>query len=291
MSDRSLVEQLPAGDTLDVRPTREFQAGHFASAFSCPLDVLPDALHLLPPRDRRLWVFGDDAEIAPALDLLRGRGYAQAAPHPAMAPGAAPAQRVESPWVGGGARVRLWEPTPFLAGVLEDGRAPRSGRACDVACGSGRNATWLALSGFESFGVDLLPDALAKARELADSARRAVPALDVPLWVRAHLEKAWPFRASVFDLVVCVRFLWRPLLPSLAASLRPGASLVYETFTERQRSHGKPCHPDHLVAADELRARFAGLGLEIVRYEESDSEGGPALASLWARRPHGPERH
>jgi hypothetical protein len=83
---------------------------------------------------------------------------------------------------------------------------------------------------------------------------------------------------------VCLRFLWRPLLPALAAALRPGGSLVYETFTERQRRHGKPLHPDHLVADLELRERFASLGLEIVRYREADPERGPALASLWARR-------
>jgi SAM-dependent methyltransferase len=286
-----LIERLPTGDTLDVRSTREFQAGHFASAFSCPLDALASSLHLMPPRQRSLWVFGDDAEVGPALELLRGRGFARAEPHPAMAPGAAPSRAVESPWVGGEARVRLWEPTPFLAEVLGDALAPRLGRAVDAACGSGRDATYLALAGFESVGIDILPDALEKARELAESARRSVPALEVPLWVRADLEQAWPFRERTLDLVSCVRFLWRALLPALAASLRPGASLVYETFTVRQRRHGRPVCPDHLAAEGELRARFGALGLEIVRYRESDPEGGPALASLWARRPERSERH
>jgi SAM-dependent methyltransferase len=138
--------------------------------------------------------------------------------------------------------------------------------------------------GFATMGVDLLPDALEKARELADSARQTVADLAVPIWLRADLEKAWPFRPGVLDLVVCVRFLWRPMLAPMAAALRPGGSLVYETFTVRQRRHGKPLHPDHLAGEGELRDRFRELGLEIVRYRESDPEGGPALASLWARR-------
>lgn len=285
MTDQPLsTGRLPAGDTLDVRPAREFQVGHFATAFSCPLDELATSLHLLPPRARRLWVFGDDQEMAPALELLRARGFAKAEPHPAMAPGAAPRHSVDSPWVGGEARVRLWEPTTFLAEVLSDRRAPVSGRAIDVACGSGRDATYLALAGFETVGVDLLPDALEKARDLAETARRSVPSLEVPLWVRADLEKAWPFGAATLDLVVCVRFLWRPLLPALAAALRPGGHLVYETFTEAQRRHGKPAHPDHLVAPGELARHFGALGLEILLSRESDPPGGPALASLWARR-------
>jgi len=289
LSEPSLVKRLPVGDTLDIRPAREFQVGHFASAFSCPLDGLASAMYLLPPRRRTLWIFGGDAEAASALALLHERGFANAELHPAMAPGAAPSRPVESPWVGGEARVRLWEPTPFLAEVLNEAPAPAAGRAADIACGSGRDATYLALAGFESIGVDILPDALEKARALAESAHASVPALGLPLWVRADLEKVWPFRDAALDLVVCVRFLWRPLLPALAAALRPGGSLVYETFTERQRRRGKPLHPDHLVGEGELAERFAALGLEIVRYREQDPEGGPALASLWARRP--PERH
>jgi SAM-dependent methyltransferase len=285
LTERSLLDRLPLGDTLDVRPASEFQVGHFASAFSCPLDTLGSSSHLLPPRERALWVFGDDREAAAALELLRARGFGRAELHPAMAPGAAPARPVESPWVGGEARVRLWEPAPFVAEVLSDAEAPGKGRAADIACGSGRDATYLALAGFETSGVDILADALDKARELAETARRAAPTLEVPLWLRADLETAWPFRDAALDLVVCVRFLWRPLLPALAAALRPGGSLVYETFTVRQRWHGKPCHPDHLVEPGELRERFTALGLEIVRYREQDPEAGPSLASLWARRP------
>ena len=270
-----------------MRLAREFQVGHFASAFSCPLDGLASSLHLLPPRDRAFWVFGDDAEMAPALALLRERGYARAEPHPAMAAGAAPARAVASPWVGGDARVRLWQPTPFLAEVLAELDVEPGAAAVDLACGSGRDATYLALAGFATTGVDVLPDALVKARGLAESARRAVPDLEAPVWLRADLEKEWPFRPASFDFVACARFLWRPTLPAIAAVIRPGGSLVYETFTVRQRRHGKPLHPDHLLEEGELAGRLAELGLEIVRQRESDPEGGPALASVWARLTRG----
>jgi len=270
-----------------VRRSGEFQVGHFASAFCCPLAELASSLHLLPPRDRAFWVFGEDREIEPALAFLRARGYTRAEPHPAMAPGAAPARTVESPWVGGDARVRLWQPTPFLADVLAELGAAPGGRALDLASGSGRDATYLALAGFATTGVDILPDALAKAHDLAESARRAVPDLEAPTWLCADLEKEWPFAAGSFDLVACARFLWRPTLPAMAAALRPGGSLVYETFTVRQRRRGKPLHPDHLLEEGELAARFSELGLEIVRQRESDPEGGPALAAVWARAARG----
>ena len=276
-----LISRLPTGDTLDVRPPRDYLAGHFASAFPIPLEALPASLHLLPPRERPLWVFGDDAEASAALDLLHERGFAAAEPHPAMAPGAAPSRSVDAPWVAGEARVRLWEPTPFLAEVLAHEHAPRGRLAVDLACGSGRDAAYLALAGHHAVGVDLLPDALAKARVLAHATPGAAP----PDLVRADLERELPLRPGSLDLVVCVRFLWRASLARFAALLRPGASLVYVTFTTRQLRHGKPTRPEHLLDPGELRARFEGLGLETVRYREEDPERGPALACLWAVRP------
>jgi SAM-dependent methyltransferase len=250
--------------------------------------VLSSSLHLLPPRARPLWLFGDDAEVSAALELLRERGFAAVEPHPAMAPGAAPSRSVDSPWVAGEARVRLWEPTPFLAEVLSHEHGPKGGIAADLACGSGRDTTYLALAGFRAVGFELLPDALAKAHALAEAARRAAPDLAGPGWVRADLERDLPLGPGSLDLAVCVRFLWRASLAGLAAALRPGASLIYVTFTTAQLRHGKPTRPEHLLDPGELRARFEALGLETVRYREEDPEHGPALACLWAVRP---DRH
>jgi tellurite methyltransferase len=270
--------RIPAGDTLDVRPAREFRVGHFESAVSIPLDQLGDSLYLLPPKRAPLWVYGDDNEVRSALELLRARGYEAVEPHPAMAPGAAPSQPVDSKWVGGDARARLWKPTPFLAEVLDEASPREASRALDVACGSGRDAAYLALEGFRVTGVDILADALHQARSLAQS-------IEVePDWVQADVERHWPFRPGVFDFVVCVRFLSRPLFPVLADSLSPGGILVYQTFTRDQIRHGKPRSPEHLLAPGELREAFEALGLTVVRYREEDPEGGPALASLWAIR-------
>lgn len=283
--------RLPAGDTLDLRPERDFQVGHFASAIHCPLDEIPRSLHRLGPRDAPLWIFGDDDEIERAIALLRERGFSNPRPHPATAPGAAPSEPVSAPWVGGEARVRLWRPNAFLAEILRErelgaglapSREPR--RALDVACGSGRDSCYLALAGFGVTGVDVLPDALARAASLAAETARSVPSLVGPKWIQADLERSWPFRSASFDLVHCARFLWRPRWLDLAAALRPGGHLIYETFTVVQARHGKPAHPDHLLEPGELARAFEAAGLTVARYQERDSESGPALASLWARR-------
>ncbi|MES2094433.1 MAG: metalloregulator ArsR/SmtB family transcription factor [Actinomycetota bacterium] len=61
---------------LDVRPDREFQAGHYPGAVSIPLDQLPSRLSELP-LDRRVVVYcrGEFCDLAmDAARLLRDRG-------------------------------------------------------------------------------------------------------------------------------------------------------------------------------------------------------------------------
>jgi SAM-dependent methyltransferase len=63
------------------------------------------------------------------------------------------------------------DPDPLLVEAVTEGRvAP--GRALEVGCGTGTNAIWLALRGFEVLGVDVAPLAIDKAREKAKDAKR-----------------------------------------------------------------------------------------------------------------------
>jgi SAM-dependent methyltransferase len=286
--------RFPRGDTVDVRPRHEFQVGHFASAVCCPLGSLTDHLHLLPDRGEKLWVFGAVEEVAEAVGRLEERGFRHVAPHPAAGAFASPDEIVSSPWVDGPDRVRLWHPSPFLDEVLRVHLRTPGGTALDVACGSGRDGCWLALAGYRVTGVDKLADALARGAALARDCSRMIkvsgdgPPFISPLWIKADIELDWPFPDGEFDLVTCVRYLHRPLLPRLAAALRPGGTLVYETFTEKQAELGKPRRPEYLLAAGELRESFEGLGLETVLYRESCPPGGPALASLCAVKPAAP---
>ena len=47
-------------------------------------------------------------------------------------------------------------------------------------------------------------------------------------------------------------YLWRPLIPTLLASLAPGGVLIYETFAAGHETVGKPSRPDFLLKPGEL---------------------------------------
>src|SRR5262249_29878181 len=154
--------------------------------------------------------------------------------------------------------------TPFLEQAVAG--LPR-GRALDVACGTGRDAVYLALERYDVEAWDHDDDALARARDLA---RRHGVSIRT---VRANPEAQEPaaFADSAFELVACFRYLHRPLFPVMARALAPGGYLVYETFREGQERFGRPRRPRFLLHPGELRAAFATL--DILRYEEPSPPG------------------
>ena len=184
-------------------------------------------------------------------------------------------------------------------------------RALDLACGSGRNAVWLAERGWPVVAVDYAPAALGRAAALAasrgipvtvvDAARLQKAGLTPPQGgvVQAALRRHLAHRFSglclveadlttstlppaAFDLVLCFHYLDRQAFPHIERALAPGGFLVCETFTEDQRAFPEgPRNPAHLLARGELRSAFPLL--QSLFYREWTA--GRALASLLARKP------
>lgn len=132
------------------------------------------------------------------------------------------------------------------------------GAVLDVACGHGRHLRWFGGHGHPVTGVDRSPEAIAAVASLGTA-------------VLADIENGpWPLlqdgQAHTFDAVVVTNYLWRPLFPTLLASLAPGGVLIYETFTAGNETVGKPSRPDFLLQAGELLRVCAGL--RIVAYED-----------------------
>ncbi len=127
----------------------------------------------------------------------------------------------------------------------------------DLACGSGRHTRWFHGRGHAVTAVD---------RDL-DSARRA----SCPgTLLQADLENApWPLMNESgprqFDAVVVTNYLWRPLLPTIVASVAPGGVLLYETFADGNAEFGRPSRPDFLLQPGELLTTCREL--HVIAYE------------------------
>ena len=138
---------------------------------------------------------------------------------------------------------------------------PSEGRALDLACGRGGNALLLAGRGLETHAWDSSAVAIAQLDGLA--ARQG-------LVVQPHCRDLihHPPEPNNFDVIVVSRFLHRPLCPALAAALRPGGLLFYQSFLRQRRDTQQgPRRGEFLLEEGELLTLFATLQLRLYREE------------------------
>jgi SAM-dependent methyltransferase len=132
-----------------------------------------------------------------------------------------------------------------------------SATVLDVACGSGRHLAWFSQHGHTVTGIDI--DIHAAAANVSSAGL-----------IQADIETGpWPLQKNgapeSFGAVVVTNYLWRPLMPTLLASLAPGGVLLYETFAAGNETVGRPRNPDFLLQPGELLALCNGL--HVVAYE------------------------
>jgi SAM-dependent methyltransferase len=162
-------------------------------------------------------------------------------------------------------------PAPLL---VEAVRHLHPGRALDFACGTGRNALWLAKHGWRVTAVDGSPTAV----ELLNTrARHAGVTIDAQV---ADLEKnGFPVVPAYYNLIAMCYYFQRDLIEDCKRGLVPGGvmiaiALLIEPGKEFSTFRLRP---------DELRAYFADW--DILHYRECSDAWQHSVAELVARRP------
>lgn len=165
------------------------------------------------------------------------------------------------------------DPSPFLVRVAE---LIPPGRALDLACGTGRNALFLAERGFRVEAVDISGVAIRRAREEADRRR-----LQVDFRV-ADLDEE-PLPEGRYRLVTIIRYVDRSLWPKVVEALAPDGWLVTEQHLATYRPVVGPSGP-YRVEPGELLDAFGAL--RIVEYwegiEPTDRPGEEAVLARLA---------
>ena len=136
-------------------------------------------------------------------------------------------------------------------------------RVLDVAAGRGRHARYFAQRGARVLAVDRDAEALA--------ALDGVPGVETRV---ADLEAGdWPLPGEIFDAIVVVNYLHRPLLPHLLDALAPDGALLYETFAIGNERFGRPSNPAFLLREGELLELARGR-LCVVAFEQGRIDDG-----------------
>lgn len=157
---------------------------------------------------------------------------------------------------------------------------PHAGaRALDLACGPGRNAVWLAERSWTVDAWDLSDVALSIL--VCEREERAAHGFPLPIDVRETDLNEAQIPPATYDLVLTMLFLDRRLWPTMAAALRPGGLLAFETFVDLPGGRTSEVSPEHLLRPGELQAAFEALGLGTLLFDEDAQRG---TACLLARR-------
>ena len=149
------------------------------------------------------------------------------------------------------------EPAPFLEEWLN--RLP-TGRALDVACGTGRNALRLAEVGYATEAVDISEVAIERARSEADRRGLTIE------WRRADLDEI-ELPGARYDLITVIRYVNRDLWPRLVAALSPNGAVLIEHHLQTEAVVDGPQSPEFRLRPQELLAAFRDL--RIVYYSET----------------------
>jgi SAM-dependent methyltransferase len=167
------------------------------------------------------------------------------------------------------------EPSTWVTSL--DPVLPRAGPALDVAGGVGRHAIWLARRGLDVTLADVSDQGLALAARAAERAGCSIALLEIDL-------EREPVPAGPWEVVLCIHYLERSIVPAIAAALAPGGLFAFCHQTRRnleRHAHPGPAYLLHEGEATELVAR---AGLEVLSTSEGWGEEGRHEARVLARR-------
>jgi SAM-dependent methyltransferase len=168
----------------------------------------------------------------------------------------------------------ITSPTPLLARTA---RLLQPGKVLDLACGTGRNALWLAANGWQVTAVDGAPAAIEILREEAARRSLAVDARVADLQAGEYqiAEAAWDF------IAICY-YLQRDLIERAKQGVAPGGTLLVIVHISEPGEAPKETR----LERGQLAAYFQDW--EILHYFEgkpNDPSHRRSVAEVVARRP------
>lgn len=163
-------------------------------------------------------------------------------------------------------------PNDFLAFAIK--QIKPEGRLLSLGEGEGRNAIFLAKSGFDVTALDLSEVGLAKALRLAEKEGVSIQTIVADLSIHT-------IPAESYDVVVSIFCHLPPNLQKLVNAeivnaLKPGGFLILEGFSKEQLAFnsGGPRSSEMLMDLDEMLDQLSGLSFVIARkFERQLSEG------------------
>lgn len=171
------------------------------------------------------------------------------------------------------------EPADFLKAQAK--YLPDAGRVLVVADGEGRNSVYIAGLGLDVTAFDFAPNALTKARALAEAQDATVDFQQADIF-------AWDWAAEPYDAVVAIFIQFMgpgprvEVFDGLKAALKPGGTLLLHGYAPRQVGYGTggPPAEENMYTLPLLEDAFAGYDVLHSADYDAEIDEGPGHSGL-----------
>ena len=144
------------------------------------------------------------------------------------------------------------------------------GIALDIACGKGSNALFLSHLGLEVHAWDISSVAISYLTKEAMKSGANIKAS--VLDIHPNLLKD-----CRYDLILNCHYLDRKLTPAIRSALKPGGTVIFQTFTLDKRADIGPTNPKFLLKQNELLQMFEGFDVKLYQDESENLDIGDPL--------------
>jgi len=158
----------------------------------------------------------------------------------------------------------------------------------DLACGSGRNGLFCLEQQLPVTFADINQQALNELKQTITHEASTFDATKAAFWQVDFEQGTASLIENNYGAVMVFRYLHRPLIEKIKASVVAGGLVIYETFTIEQAQLGRPKNPDFLLKAGELANYFSDWKILHSFEGIKDSDTGDnkqAVAQIIARKP------
>ncbi|MGM0432379.1 MAG: class I SAM-dependent methyltransferase [Spirochaetota bacterium] len=168
----------------------------------------------------------------------------------------------------------MHERKPYSVIFAEQMQDLHGRKALDLACGSGRNAIYLAKKGWDVTAVDISKERVEFGREAAEAEGLSLS------WVVDDLVEYQPEK-DAYDLVcMCyLHILWpdmQKVLHKAAAALRPEGRLIVigHDLSNLDEGTGGPRNPELLYTPDDITRELGDLTVETAKRQHRGADHG-----------------
>ncbi len=239
---------------IDTRSYTDYCKCHIRGASHFQANTIEERLHEFPMNSEVLNLFGEADELHKTIQFLEQKKYKIANVINSTPLLLNKIKLLGLEEKGTSSRI-LWNPSDVVHRFIESQVSNSTHQqGLDLACGSGRDSVFMSMNGWSMTSVDYKQSAIDKLNRFSKIHSQDIDSQVIDL--ESGFAKLLELE-RLYDAVVIVRYLHRPMLTKLNEIIKPKGFIVYQTFMQGCEKFGSPKNPRFILQKGELADIFS----------------------------------